>query len=77
MVCFAIVARLDPAQSRGRVAVISQNSADLLRICKQFTEFWEIIATPRLLCAGSRRVTIAKQTIFQNFRIWAILPKRN
>ena len=64
MVCFAIVARLDPAQSRLRVAVISQNSADLLSFSKQFTEFYEITATLSLLCAGPRRATIAKQTIF-------------
>ena len=71
MVCFAVVARLDPAQAESRltVAVISQNTADLLSFSKQFTEFCEIIGTLCLLCAGSRRTTIAKLTIFSNFRI--------
>ena len=51
MVSFAIVARLDPAQSSLQVAVISWNSADLFSFWKQFNEFYEITATCSLLCA--------------------------
>ena len=68
MVCFATVACLDPTQSRLRVAVISYNSADLLSFSKQFTESYEITVTLSLLCAGSRRATITKQTIFNKLQ---------
>ena len=60
MVCFATVTRLDPEQSRHIVEAILWNSANLLSFSKEFTEFYEITATLRILCAGSRSATIAK-----------------
>ena len=40
------------------------------------TELSEIAATLILLCAGSKRGTIARQIICMNIRIWAIQKKR-
>ena len=55
MVFYAIVARLDPAQSRIQVARFCFLSKNALKK----TEKSEITATCGLLCAGSRRATIA------------------
>ena len=63
MVCFAIVACLDPAHSKKTVAIISPNSGVFFSFGKHCPKFGEITATVFLLCAGSRHATIAKQTI--------------
>ena len=59
MVFYAIVARLDPAKSRIQFAVISRFSVFLSKNAVKKTEKSEITATWILLCAGSRRATIA------------------
>ena len=59
MVLYAIVARLDPAQSWIQVAVILLFSVILSKNATKNTEKSEITATWILICAGSRRATIA------------------
>ena len=76
MVCFAIVARLYPAQSRLLVASILRNSDFLFSFDKYCPEFREIAATKSLLCTGSRRATIAKQTNFKTLEFCGYSEKR-
>ena len=59
MVFNAIVARLELAQSRIQAAVISRFSVFLCKNAVKKTEKSEITAAWILLCAGSRRATIA------------------
>ena len=65
MVCVAIVVRLGPAQGMQEVASISRKSVLLFSFYKHFDEFSEINAISCIPCAGSRRTTIATQTIFE------------
>jgi hypothetical protein len=73
---FAIVACLDPAQSRLIVAAISSNSGVLFSFGKHCLEFREIAAAISRLCAGSRHATIAKKDHSKNFRILCIQQKK-
>ena len=59
MVFYAIVARLDPAQSWIQVAVILLFSVFLSKNAVKKTEKSKITVTWIKLCAGSRRATIA------------------
>ena len=59
MVFYAIVARLEPAQSRIQAAVISRFSVFLSKNAVKKTEKSEITAARILLCASSRRATMA------------------
>ena len=59
MVFYAIVARLDPAQSRIQDAVILLFSVFLSKHAVKKTEKSEITAAWILLCASSRRATMA------------------
>ena len=59
MVFYAIVARLEPAQSWVQAAVISRFSVFFTAFLLKNTEKREITAAWILLCAGSRRATIA------------------
>ena len=77
MVCFAIVACLDPAQSWLTEAAISWNSGFLFSFGKDCPEFRKIAAAVSQLCAGSRHATIAKQAICKNFRMLIIQQKMN
>ena len=63
MVCFNIVACLDPAHSRKTVAAIPPNSGQNLPKLKKNPEFHEIAATVFLLSVGSKHATIIQQTI--------------
>ena len=60
MVCFGIIACLDPAHSRKTVAAISRNSGFFFSFGKHYPKFGGITATVFLLCAGSRHATILK-----------------
>ena len=59
MVFYAIVARLEPAQSRIQAAVISRFSVFLSKNAVKKTEKSKITAAWILLCASSRRATMA------------------
>ena len=59
MVFYAIVERLEPAQSRIQTAVISRFSVFLSKNGVKKTEKSEITAAWTLLCASSRRGTMA------------------
>ena len=59
MVFYAIVARLEPAQSWVQAAVISRFLVFLSKNAVKNTEKREITAAWILLCAGSRRATMA------------------
>ena len=59
MVFYAIVARLEHAQSRIQAAVISRFSVFVSKNAVKKTKKSEITAAWILLCAGSRRVTLA------------------
>ena len=59
MVSYAIIAYLDPAQSRHKVAAFSLFSKHLVRNALKIPEKRENATTLSLLCAGSRRATIA------------------
>ena len=77
MVCFAIAACLEPTQNKLLVSAILQSSGQYLLKLDKNPEFRENAAAKRLLCAGSRHATIAKQTILKNFRILPIHLKNN
>ena len=76
MVCFAFVACLDPAKSRGIVTAISRNSGFLFSKGKHCLEFREIAAAITRLCAGSKHATKAKQTIYQKLQNLADSAKK-
>ena len=59
MVFYAIVARLEPAQSRIQASVILLVSVFLSKNAVKKTEKSEITAAWILLCASSRRATMA------------------
>ena len=59
MVFYAVVVRLEPAQSRIQAAVISHFSVFLSKNAVKNTEKREITATWILLCTGSRRAATA------------------
>ena len=67
MVCNAIVACLDPAQSMLIVALISRFSGNLVNDALKKSEKCEIDATFSILCAGSKHATIALQTILKTY----------
>ena len=54
MVSYAFIARLDPAQSRDKVAAFSLFSGHLVRNALKAPEKRENAATLTLLCAGFR-----------------------
>ena len=76
MVCFAIVACLDPAQSRVILAAISRNSRQCLPKLNKNPELLEIAVAISRLCAGSRHATIAKQTILKTSDFLSLRKKR-
>ena len=65
MVCNAIVARLDPVQSMMIVASILLFFRVSVNNALKKTEESKIDANIIILCAGSRRATIALQTILK------------
>ena len=76
MVCIAIVARLDTAHWMFHVASISRNSSKCLQKLNKSTVFREIDATWNIRCVGSRRATIAIQTILKTSESCGFSKKR-
>ena len=60
-----------------QVASISRKSVLLFSFCKHFDEFREIDATWNIQCAGSRRATIAKETILETSESCRTTKKKN
>ena len=75
MVFNALLARLDPAQSRLKAAanlLFSTKIGLFLAISVDKSKF---AANLRRLCVGSKRARRAQKTIFENFRIGAFSRK--